>query len=216
MNRIHLAFAAALLLAACNRVETDHPLFGEADAAGAPVLRDGVWLLENKASFDLMIDRESDSECRVDTRRAPSRWPDCAVWLVVEGGQMRVPRQNEKKRLGWDRQLLAVAGGEPPILQVGDVDEDGEQAFTYYGFKPTASVDGRVTAFDAWTVDCGPPPPQGDGQPTRYLTWELSPGLVAKGDNCTTDSRDALRTAARASTAWQTPGRLTWVTDRYR
>lgn len=216
MRSILIAAVAVLSLAACNRVQTDHPLFATADAAGAPVLKDGVWLLENKSGFDLMIDRDDASECRIDARKAPSRWPDCAVWLIVEGGQMRVPRRDEKNRLTWDLQLLTVTGGEPPILQVGDVDEDGERTFTYYGMKPTTSADGKVTAFEAWTVDCGPPPPQGDGQPTRYLTWELSPGLVAKGDNCTTESKDAVRTAATASTAWQTPGRLTWVTDRYR
>lgn len=217
MLRRCLAVVALLALSACNRVVTDHPLFDQADAVGAPVLKPGVWLLENKDSLSLMEDRDSDAPCEVDRRDRPSRWPECATFVVIEPGQIRSPTRDEGQRLDWDRQLSLLAAGDPVVLQVGDVDDKGEQSYLYFGVRPTTfAADGQVTALDLWTVDCGPPPPQDAGQPTRYLTWELLPGLTAAKDNCTTESAEAVRRAATASLSWQTPGRMVWAADRYR
>lgn len=208
-----LGLLLLLSLSACNRVQTTTPLF--AHEVGAPTLKDGVWLIENKQDLMLQLDREEP--CPVDVSRKVSRWPECASWFVVEGGQVLTPEGKSRRHPGWDRHSLVVSAGEPAVLQLGDVDEDGEAQYNYFGLKSVSlDAEGRLVAADTWTVQCGPPPPQGDGQPTRYLTWELLPGLTAEGDNCTTTSPDAVRAAATASRAWAgDAGRVRWVRDRF-
>lgn len=214
--RVLMVFAV-LVLAACNRVQTSQPLFGPADRAGAPALRDGVWLFENKPAFDTRGELERDEACEPDRRRPPSQWPDCATWFIVEGDQVRERGNDGQGQFRWDRHLFLLTGGEPSILQALAVDETGETTFHYFSLKPTATgAGGKITAFEFWNVECGPPPPQGAGQPSRYVTLDLSPGLTFDGDNCTTDFQEAVRNAALAGRSWQDAGKLVWVTDRYR
>jgi hypothetical protein len=208
-------FAVLLLgLTACNRVITPTPLFTAADAAGAPVLRDGVWLMEEAA------DPDDDEACVVNTRRPVKRWPDCANWLLLREGEVVMSNQGGKAGRGkeeWVSMPLLVVGGEPALLQLGQLDEDPARTeYSYMGFAPTRRDDaGRVVAFDYWMTLCGPPPPQGEGQPSRYLTWELLPGLTGAGDNCTTTSKDAVRQATAASQAWGGGESMRGVRDSY-
>ncbi|WP_292030690.1 hypothetical protein [Brevundimonas sp. UBA2416] len=208
-----LGLLLLLSLGGCNRVITTAPLFGH--QSGDPTLKDGVWLVENK--LDLMLTTDREAPCVVDDRGPASGWPDCATWFVVEGGQVRTPEGASRRRPDWDRLGLVVSDGDPPILQLGNVDERGVAEYNYFGLRPVSSdPDGRLLAADIWTVQCGPPPPQGQGQPTRYLTWDLLPGLTGEGDNCTTASAQALRAAAAASRAWAgDPGRIRWARERF-
>jgi hypothetical protein len=82
MTCLRLLLVCLLLLGlpACNRVITPTPLFTAADAAGAPRLRDGIWLMEEAVDPD-------DEACVFNLRRSVKRWPDCADWaLIREGG----------------------------------------------------------------------------------------------------------------------------------
>jgi hypothetical protein len=215
MTNVRLLLVAVLLLGltACNRVVTSTPLFTAADAAGAPVLRDGVWLMEEAPDPD-------DEACVFNTRRSVKRWPDCADWVLIRDGEVRMSNKGGKAGKGkeaWAGMPLLVVGGEPVLLQLGQIDEDPARTeYSYMGFAPTRQdATGKVVAFDYWMTLCGPPPPQGEGQPSRYLTWELLPGLTGVGDNCTTTSRDAVRRATTASRQWGDGETMRWVRDTY-
>ena len=214
--RVLLGLCLVLVLGGCNRVVTPTPLFSQADAAGAPVLRDGLWLLENKV--DIQLFASNDDRCRVDTRKPVNRWPACASWVLVRGNEMLGYRGVQEASLAWESMPFVLAAGDPPVLQVGDPGDDSASiSYSYFGVgQVERGNDGRATAITVWTVDCGPPPAQVKGEPTRFLTRDLLPGLIADGDNCTAESPSAVRGAATASRAWNTePGRLRWIRDTY-
>ncbi len=210
-----LAIACCGLLGACNVVMTKDPLFTQADAAGAPQLRPGVWL----------IFKEPD--CQVDTDKPFVDWPDCAGGGLVSPGEIAGHKSGTPKD-ALERTPVVLAAGEPRIAQLRvDVDVSAQadasasggaeasasasgggqaQPYGYAAVRPTKLDDqGRIVAFRFWPVACGPPPPKDkSGDETAAGTLKPLPGMEMKpGDAiCTTSSKDALRAAAKASEAW--------------
>src|SRR5687767_15129205 len=75
--------AAAGLLGSCNMVISETPMFAEADRTDlAP--RDGIWLNDS-------------NECRFDSGRPESDWPECAMWVVVRGSGREFEVSDGKK-----------------------------------------------------------------------------------------------------------------------
>lgn len=203
--RILLGLCVVLLLGGCNRVHTDHPLFFASDAPDAPRLRDGVWLIE-----------DGDDDCRFDERKPATRWPDCADWMLVRGGEMLGYDREEGGPGEWTSLAFVLAAGDPLVLQIAMTDE-GKPDYQYFGIEGEAAVDGRITALVSWPVQCGPPPPKAAaGEKPRYVTLEPLPGMTLADDSCTADSAGTVRNAARASRAWEPePGMARWVRDGY-
>jgi len=216
MRRL-LIIASLLLLGACNMVATKQPLFSNADAAGAAPLRPGVW-------------RETAQKpCDFDETRPLAEWPDCADGFVVRHGQVGGYNTDANGKKTWTSSELIVAGGEPRVIQVLLKDLGvkglGELPFgpmyLYLAARPTRFDDqGRIVAYTAWPILCGPPPPPDakgpDGNSTRTGTLEPLPGLTMDKDanNCATTSQDVVRAAARASEQWrQTTTEDHWVHD---
>lgn len=210
-----LALASLALLGACNVVLTKEPLFKQADAAAAPTLRPGVWLLF------LQLD------CKVDTATPFVDWPDCAGGALVGDGEIAGHKSGTPPDV-LARMPVVLAAGQPRIAQFPvDIDTSVEasasasggatasasasggghaQPYGYAAVRPTkVDAQGRIVAFNYWPVDCGPPPPKNkDGSESMGGTLHPLPGIEMKpGDPlCTTRSKDALRAAARASEAW--------------
>lgn len=230
--RLHGALLILLTAAACsNRVASDTPWFAEADAAAAPRLRDGLW-----ASPD-------DPGCKANTRLPAERWPDCMNAWVVRGNELfslnwtmeGEGRNRRRTSFDWDRTEFLLVGGEPMILQhnscpYADEVQPPEGAaddpallrdpyrFCYEALQPEATgADGRITAYTAWPVLCGPLP-EGDGA-DRAVTDRPFPGLGVVSENCLAESAAAIRNAARASEAltrdpdWRRTVR--WVREGY-
>ena len=89
----------------------------------------------------------------------------------------------------------------------------------YAAVRPTKNdAQGRITAFVYWPILCGPPPPKTSKEDLGLSgTQHPLPGLTMQdnGADCTTDSKDALRNAARASEAWADKplAQARWVRD---
>ena len=184
--------ALASLLAGCNVVVSDKPWFTATGAAGAPRLREGVWL--------------GSSTCAVDERRPIDAWPDCArPALVQKFGLVGLSKDNGR----WQRTSYryVLADGQPFILQVG-TRQNGKTVYLYDWVRVTGLDDqGRVIAFTAGPVLCG-------GSATSGSSTSLYPGLVKQDTDCTASSVGALRGAAKASDAYATPtGQGHWVRD---
>jgi hypothetical protein len=210
-----LAIACCALLGACNVVVTKDPLFTQADAAGAPQLRPGVWLIFEEPG------------CQVDTTKPFVDWPDCAGGGLVSNGEIAGHKSGAPKDV-LERTPVVLAAGEPRIAQLRvDVDVSGQadasasggasasasasgggqsQPYAYAAVRPTKLDDaGRIVAFRFWPIACGPPPPKDkNGADTAAGTLKPLPGMEMKpGDAfCTTSSKDALRAAAKPSEAW--------------
>ena len=205
------AIAAFALLGACNVVMTKDPLFTQKDAAGAPVLKPGVWLF-----FE-------DPGCKVDESRPFTEWPDCAGGGVVGADDISGPKSKEAKDQ-IEHMPYVLTAGSPRILQIpvdigvsaqATASASGDAQVTtsppsstelkpygYGGVEPVKFDDqGRIVAFTLWPVQCGPPPPKND---SAFVTHHPLPGLTVEKDGgiCTTASTAALRNAAKASRAW--------------
>jgi hypothetical protein len=216
--RLALIIAGLALMSACNVVMTKEPLFTQADAAGAPPLRPGVWLFFEQA------------DCKFDQSKPFTEWPDCAGGgLVVSPGVVRGHKANAPPDVLEDTPVV-LAAGEPRILQAqvdvnlsvqADASTSGEgttpssstassaaqaQPYGYAAVRPTKfDSQGRIVALTLWPVQCGPPPPKDkDGNDTAPATLKPLPGMEMKPDDavCTTSSIPALRGAAKASEAW--------------
>lgn len=210
--RILLGLCVVLLLGGCNRVHTDHPLFFASDAPDAPRLRDGVWLIE-----------DGDDDCRFDERKPATRWPDCADWMLVRGGEFLSygkPRKGDLTGTGdWTSLPFVLSDGGPPILQIGVI-EGETRDYQFYGVEPTARSESGITALTGWPVMCGPPPPAEtmiEGK-RRYVSLDLLPGLTLTNENdCSAADAIAVRNAAGASREWvgEEGFSARWVRDRY-
>lgn len=201
--RILIAVLLGVLVCACNAVVTQMALFGPADEAGAPGLRNGVWTAA------------PDPKCPFDEAWPITAWPDCASRLVMKSGQWLELSKTDGK-WSWSSNAVVLATGSPRIVQM--FEPGATIPFSYAALAPTRSDEaGRITAFVSWPVACGPPPPTAPkGQTQRSGTEQPLPGLVMDKDNddCTTTSKDALRAAAAASRQWSTDvGPLHWVRD---
>jgi hypothetical protein len=194
--RILMFVLAAALLGGCNLVTSPTPLFTEADAAGPPGLRPGIWVF-------------SEGVCPFNAEAPPDRWPPCVKAERIDEHGRLVPHEDDK---AWS---MLLAKGDPMILQA--VDTGGGDAFFFAGVRPTRTErDGRVTALDVWFVDCGPEPPEDARNPDgsrRYVSLELGAGLTAEMDGCVAHDAAAVRTAARASEARQEKRRYRWVRE---
>ncbi|MDO9222808.1 MAG: hypothetical protein Q7U20_03750 [Caulobacter sp.] len=207
--RILFSLLFILLLGACNRVHSDQPLFFAGGAPDAPRLRDGLWVIES-----------GDEPCRFDRARPVTRWPDCADWMLVRGGEILgydAPGKGDVTGVGeWTSIPYVLAPGAPLILQLA-MREDGKVDYQYFGLDRIAGVDQDIAAFAIWPVQCGaPPPPAPQGEKPRYVTLTPLPGMILKDDGCTTDSADAVRAAAGPSRAWtEDSGKARWVRAGY-
>jgi len=225
-----IAAAALGLLSACNVVMTEKPLFTQADAAGAPALKPGVWLFFEEPG------------CKVDESKPFTEWPDCAGGGLVGAAEIKGHKQDAPPGQ-LETAPYVLATGDPRVMQIqvdvdvsahADVSASGEgvtanrssssssshsQPYGYAAIRPTKlDGQGRIVAFTLWPVQCGPPPPRdADGDDTAPATQKLLPGLTMKdGDPvCTTTSTAALRAAAKASEAWapQPPRDARWLRD---
>jgi hypothetical protein len=210
-----LALASLAMLGACNVLLTKQPVFTQADAAGAPSLRPGVWLI-----FE-------EPDCKVDTAKPFVDWPDCAGGGLVNGNEIAGHKSGAPKDV-LEKTPVILAAGDPRVAQLPvDVDvsagasasaSGGAQAsasasgggqarpYAYAGVLPTRfDAQGRITAFRFWPVDCGPPPPKDkNGADVAAGTLHPLPGMQMKpGDAyCTTASKAVIRAAAKASEAW--------------
>lgn len=229
--RLILTVACFVLLSACNVVMTKDPLFAQADGAGAPALRQGVWLFFKRPG------------CSVDESRPFTEWPDCAGGGLVKPGNVSGHKSNAPPDQLEDTPFV-LAGGDPRIMQLQvdvDVSASAEASasgdatasastsppvharpYAYGGLKVTKLDDqGRIVAFILWPVQCGPPPPKNKhGEDVVGNTKKPLPGIDMKpGDAvCSTRSVAALRGAARASEAWapQPPTESHWIRDASR
>ena len=198
--RTILVLACLALLAGCNALATKDPLFSSADEAGAPKLKPGVWAM----------DVTSDEKCRFDERRPLYGWPSCANGFAVLPGGAVGGYETRDGKLVLAMTPYILAAGDPPIFEMRD-SASGQSAQPlldrYAGMRPTRLDDrGRAIAIRYWTVLCGPPPPSDAKRPDgsqRYGALQPFPGLTmdASENDCTTDSRDAARAAAKASEA---------------
>ena len=189
---VHVRLASLVMATAmvggCNLVVTDKPLFSKADGAGGPQFRTGVW---NGAAPD----------CAFDEAKPEKDWPKCA----------------NAQPPGADPPPWLAVPGDPPILQMSTEPGNGSAISPsfYVGFHVIRTDStGRVIEVRVWPVQCGPPPPDGD---KSGLTKHMLSGLKERkeGGDCTAETKQALRNAARASEAW-VPGPATkahWVRD---
>ena len=168
---------AALLLAACNAVISEVPVFTEADRSG-PLPRDGIWVAE-------------DPECVFDVSTPEASWPRCAMWLVIRGGGSDVEILDGK---GQSETVSATfVAGDPMLVQGKWIDRVKEPPRPFYAFyaidagEPDAS--GRFSRAQAWLVQCGI-----QDHPNSDLT--PFPGIT---DECRPTSKEAIRSAAAAS-----------------
>ena len=218
------------MLSACNVVMTKDPLFTQADAAGAPSLRPGVWIFFK------------EPDCKVDESKPFTDWPDCAGGGVVSAGSVKGHKSGTPADQLEDTPVV-LAAGDPRIFQArvdvdmsvnADASASGDanvstsssashaQPYGYGGMRPTKlDPEGRIVAFTLWPVQCGPPPPKDkDGNDSAPATLHLLPGLeMKKGDAvCTTSSVAALRNAAKASEAWapKPNSESHWIRDAQR
>lgn len=229
--RFILTVACLALLSACNVVMTKDPLFTQADGAGAPTLRQGVWLFFEEPG------------CKLDESRSFTEWPDCAGGGYVTAGSVRGHKSNAPPDQLEDTPFV-LAAGDPRIMQLqvdvdlsaqADANASGDatasastsspvhaRPYGYGAVRPTRFDDqGRIIAFTLWPVQCGPPPPKNkNGEDVAPATLKPLPGIEMKpGDAvCSTTSTAALRGAAKASEAWapQPRSEAHWIRDAER
>lgn len=199
---IRLVAAPALLLqlaiglSACNIIVTKEPLFQP--AAGAPAMKDGVWISEGGCTFDESAPAES--------------WPGCAEWGVMRGNESF--ELNAEARTWKRAERMILSAGDPIVMQFEEVSDNGEPPLYYYSGLEALARDsaGLITAFESWPAMCGPPPPATtDASQSVKSTDEKSrtrtplPGLTMDpkgGSNCTTTDPNVVRVSAKASKAW--------------
>lgn len=210
--RVLLGLCLALLLGACNRVHSDRPLFFADAGPDAPRLREGLWVLET-----------GDEPCRFDTARPVNRWPKCADWMLVRDGALVGYTRPEKGKApspgDWATVPYVLAAGAPPVLQVAMTD-DGKVDHQFFGVAATSGPVSAITAFAAWPVYCGPPPPKpAKGEKARFVSLEPLPGMIVGDDNCAAESAAAVLNAAGPSRSWaegeHEVGGARWVRDTY-
>lgn len=226
--RLTAAVAPLLGLGGCNNVVSIEPWFSEADTKGAPDLREGLWV---------MI---SDDPCRVNLERPAERWPDCADAFYLRGKEWLTmqwdgPDRRKRAFVGWERAPILLAAGDPVILQLDegieptvpaadldeiDIGDDGpDWRYSYVAMQPTAlDNQGKVVAFEFWSVQCGPSPENGPNDPILKgpVTKQPFAGLTVVGDRCVAESADALRRAAISSRSMSQPALVRWVRDGWR
>lgn len=224
MQRLLFVLAAALMLGGCNMVYAEQPLFTAADAAGAPVLRPGIW-------------SKRASDCVVDAAKPISEWPECADPVLVTADRIGDPGKPDKQG------PYLLAGGDPRVMQMElKLEPDKPAIWIFVGLRPLRTdAQGRITEARTWMVQCGPPPPprpepaETPAPPANEtpeqaeariqaeiaatvaagVTREPLPGLEIKEGMCIARDRDPVRNAASASLAWDDGEEsiIYWVRD---
>lgn len=226
-----------LLLGGCsNQVFSETPWFAKEAEADAPRLRAGLWVATRPSI--------RGKECRFDDRRPSETWPDCASYYIVREGEVlslgwleTTQHSRSVRTYDWNSVAHVLAAGEPRIDQAAScrgrlaplpVPDDGLQApadprrYCYEAIRPTKIVAGEIVAVETWPVVCGPWPTQeqSDRAGGKVVTASPFSGLHIVNDNCTAESVDALREAAKASEAIAIkmhfgPQEAHWVRDDY-
>jgi hypothetical protein len=215
--------ALAAMLAGCNTVYSERPLFTRKDSIGAPVLKPGLWLIR------------SSGDCAFDETLPTRKWPECADDRgTMIGGPAGKPTMGG--------QPMVLAAGDPIVAQVRDRDDHGTARYYFAGVQPQAhDAAGRVVAFRWWIARCGPPPsrpspaapseapdpakaPPTAGDATKpvpvtsgsYVSPTPLPGLDVRGDDCVARDPKVVRAAVTASPSWPDAGieSAHWVRDR--
>jgi hypothetical protein len=185
----------ALALGGCNLVISERPLFTKADTKDTPVMKAGLW-------------GAVDPTCVFDAAQPLDSWPKCAGGSAIPAGQGILHDKDGNEFL--------LAAGDPMIAQVhfkpgGPIPPN----YLYGALVPTAWDDQhQVIEVEAWLVECGPPRPvNADGDQPAGISLHPLPGLKIKDDNCIAETKAAVRKAAVANRAWQTPQKTHWIRD---
>ncbi len=188
--------AAATALAGCaNQVYSEAKLFSDADSVGAKPLRAGLWL-------------RPSPKCRFHEAKPVQRWPKCADWVLVRPGQLLFLKEAEGKAPAeWNAMDITLIAGDPELAQSPQSD-DSLTSYYFSALRPVRSDEqGRIVELRYWSVLCGPPK---DGK----LTDHPLAGLEIKESNCIARDPGSVRTAAKASEAWENPTTSAhWVRD---
>lgn len=124
MRVLVLLFSSLLLGACTNMVRSQAPWFGPAEAASAPLLRDGVWAAV-------------DPDCSFDANRPLEQWPGCAQGRVIRGGEElelhHIDSEDEHGRrersdYDWSSEAFVLAAGAPRIHQRACGEPSGAKA----------------------------------------------------------------------------------------
>ena len=177
-------FLSGLALSACGMVASERPLFGTADAAGAPKARAGLWAM-------------LEPGCKLNLQSAPSKWPDCAYAIILRDGMIVDPTPDPRGQID-DPVAYQLIRGDPVIVQVSASSQGA--GYVYFGFRPLA-VDGAGAVIEArvWPALCAKPAAPG-GKPAKPLV-----GLIAtSGGHGECEARRAgpLRNAVIQSEPW--------------
>ena len=222
--------AAAALLGGCNVVVSQTPVFTAADSAGAPPLRDGLWI-------------SVKPDCAVDETKPLAAWPDCADSFVAKAGELRGTSEKERGKPGTP---YVIAAGDPLVLQAQpDIEVSGgadasasggatasasasvtatqsaPPPYMFLAVHPLAlDAQGRMVRIEEWPVMCGPPPPDPKpGTPPdkqSMVTLHPLPGLKIQDQVCTPNGKAAVLGAAKASHAYGPSQTSHWVRDQER
>jgi hypothetical protein len=204
------AALAALGLGGCNLVYTEKPMFGAADAAGAPRLKPGIWAAIRK-------------DCAFDRTSAPETWPECASPTQVTAeriGELGKADSMEPYLLvGDDPALLQLQGKMSTSVGSGAETQKSQKPMTFYfAFQPEGPDEkGEVSGGRIWVIQCGPPPAAAPSEaaikakgPKAWATSRPLPGMTLDdGGGCQPADRAALTRAAKASEDWKWMGELT-------
>jgi hypothetical protein len=192
--RIAVSICLGVLVAGCNMVTSDTPLFSSADMHGQAQFRSGVWMSEAKG-------------CVVDTAKPMGEWPDCADAWVVHPGEVLSGRDAKTPASTWQRYKTLLVAGDPAVLQVELDDESGgKTSYAYAGVKPLKTdAEGRIVEYKLWLALCGPPPkpdPTSD-KSAAILSDQMFAGLVATKDkqDCIASAQGPVRAAVAQSEA---------------
>lgn len=120
---------------------------------------------------------------------------------------------------------MKLVGGEPAIIQIFQPGTDEDKPYYLYaGARPQeVDGDGRVTSVRIWIVQCGPLESiagEGAKADAQHVTTRPYLGLMVKDTNCTAESLEALRNAARESETLGSEGEnanhsLRWIRDSW-
>jgi hypothetical protein len=222
IGRLVLLLAIGLALGGCNLVVSTTPVFTDADAAGHPPLRAGVWA-------------SPDDGCAFKPDTPFDSWPGCANGALITADAILGPAQTPSTPDASDSGAppkaapptavpYILAAGDPRVLQVhfAPSPTPGFPTMAYFWFiavHPTAlDHDGRITAAQIWPIQCGPPPPKkpikGNADANDLATRHPLPGMTLNNGLCTPAGKAAVLNAAGPSRAWADKiGVLKWVRD---
>lgn len=193
-RRLALIGLAILALAGCQKKEdafsplySESRILNEADEAGAPGLKAGVWATRSKG-------------CDYDPNVAPKAWPECVRWMVVADHQRRWPDREEPE-------TFLLGGGDPRLLQASGV--DGQAGYQFWGLR-SAGVDagGRIVKFRIWPVSCDPL-----AAPVAVAGETATPQAEGEPEDCAAKTVADLRRMTKESEPEEAPQWI-WIRDR--